>query len=455
MDRVMNYSGQIPLETDLLYTNRFGMTGLGFLAQDILGSSTLVSGFACTPTSPASMSVNVAAGRIYALANLDATAFSSLAADTTHSLIKQGIMLDSAALTMAAPTTSGMSVNYLIEAAFSEVDSGSTVLPYYNAAAPAYPFSGPNDTGISQATQRLGTVVLTAKAGVAATTGSQTTPSVDSGNVGLWVVTIAYGQSTIIAGNINAYNSGAAWIQNTLNLLAPLASPALSGTPTAPTPAMFDSSTKLATTAFVQRALGNYRQGVQYTASQTLTASQVGEVIVASGSTAMTMTLPPLAGIPSGGGFRFVNQSANPLTIAPAGADALYDDSLSGAKASISVARGGFVDVVVIAGAWFATGTGLLGVSPMFASGPNWFQHPAGFIVQYGSFSSNTSADTSVTFPHAFPSAVAVIMLTPSASGSGVFAEQAAATRTGFNGSAWSSSSARVAATIGYIAIGV
>jgi len=36
---------------------------------------------------------------------------------------------------------------------------------------------------------------------------------------------------------------------------APLASPALTGTPTAPTPTLGDDSTKIATTAFVQDAL--------------------------------------------------------------------------------------------------------------------------------------------------------------------------------------------------------
>ena len=40
-------------------------------------------------------------------------------------------------------------------------------------------------------------------------------------------------------------------LQNALNAKAPLASPALTGTPTAPTPPTSDSSTKIATTAFV------------------------------------------------------------------------------------------------------------------------------------------------------------------------------------------------------------
>lgn len=42
-------------------------------------------------------------------------------------------------------------------------------------------------------------------------------------------------------------------LQTALNAKAPLASPALTGTPSAPTPAAGDNTTKLATTAFVER----------------------------------------------------------------------------------------------------------------------------------------------------------------------------------------------------------
>jgi hypothetical protein len=45
-------------------------------------------------------------------------------------------------------------------------------------------------------------VVVQAKAGVAAATGTQTTPAADGGFVGLFVVTVANGQAAIIAGNI-------------------------------------------------------------------------------------------------------------------------------------------------------------------------------------------------------------------------------------------------------------
>jgi hypothetical protein len=207
MDRPIVYPGQIPLETDLLNTNRFAMIGLAKLAAAILGTATQVSGFAATPDSPASMNVKIGSGEIYALANLDGTAYSSLAADTAHQILKQGIMLDSVLLPLTAPTTVGQSINYLIQASLQETDTGAVVLPYYNSANPAVAYSGPNNTGAAQATTRKCGVVVSAKAGVAATTGSQISPAADADFVGMWVVTVAYGQTTITAPNIAAFAS--------------------------------------------------------------------------------------------------------------------------------------------------------------------------------------------------------------------------------------------------------
>lgn len=202
MDRVTVYPGQIPLETDVLRTNKFGMMAVAKLAAAMLGTSTVVNGLACVPTSPASLQVNVNPGEMYSLVNVDATAYSSLAADTTHSILKQGISLDAVALNCPAPATGGQSINYLIQATYQDTDTDNVALPYYNASNPSQAWSGPNNSGTPQSTTRKGAVVISAKAGTAATTGTQTTPAPDSGYTGLWVVTVANGQSTITAGNI-------------------------------------------------------------------------------------------------------------------------------------------------------------------------------------------------------------------------------------------------------------
>ncbi len=92
------------------------------------------------------------------------------------------------------------------------------MLPYYNAANPSVAFSGPGGSGTPQVTARQGLIQITAKAGVPATTGSQTTPAPDSGFTGLYVVTVAQGQTTILTGNITVA-AGAPFITGTLGAL--------------------------------------------------------------------------------------------------------------------------------------------------------------------------------------------------------------------------------------------
>lgn len=220
MDRGIVYPGAIPQDTDILWLNRRAMIALGYLAQMVLGTSTVVDGLACTPTSPASMVVNVGQGSILSLEEIDPNAYGSLPSDT-NPLMKMGINPEGQTpFTITAPGTSGYSQNYLIEATFQETDETPVVLPYYNAANPSQPYSGPNNDGVAQNTLRTEIVELQLKAGVAAPTGTQTTPAVDAGYTGLWVITVAHGQSTITSSNITEYPH-APFIANKLPAISP------------------------------------------------------------------------------------------------------------------------------------------------------------------------------------------------------------------------------------------
>lgn len=205
MDRPINYPGQVPLETDLLLTNQSVMVGLAKLSQAIFGTAGMATGFGTTQTVVPSLNVLVAPGEIYSQQNLEATAVSSLPQDTAHTLVKQGILLDAATIPIAPPGTAGFSINYLIQVAYQDSDAGSTVLPYYNASNPAVAYSGPANSGAAQPTIRKGIAVVSAKAGTAATTGTQTTPAPDAGKLGLYVVTVANGASSIVNANVSAY----------------------------------------------------------------------------------------------------------------------------------------------------------------------------------------------------------------------------------------------------------
>ncbi len=206
MDRPIVYAGEAPLSTDFLFAQRATMTAIGNLLQTVLGTGTYITGLGVTQTAVPSMSVLVAPGNITQLTTVDNSSYGGLAADTTDALMKMGINLAATTLgPFTAPVTNGQSVNILIQATFAETDSGSTVLTYFNAANPAAPFSGPANSGTPQNTRRLQTVGLQAVVGTPAATGSQTTPAVSGGYVGVAVITIAYGASSIVNANINPY----------------------------------------------------------------------------------------------------------------------------------------------------------------------------------------------------------------------------------------------------------
>jgi hypothetical protein len=203
-----------------LYPNRNAMVGIAALTAATLGTGVVVDGLSCTPTAPASLTVVVGPGSITQLSSLDASAYGSLAADVADQIVKTGINLQPANFTLAVPSSSGQSINYLIEAAFSETDADPVVLPYVNAANPAQAFSGPANAGTAQNTQRIQRVQLQVKPGIAGSSGSQATPPVDTGWVGLYVITVNYGQLAITSSSI-AVASGAPFLQYKLPALRP------------------------------------------------------------------------------------------------------------------------------------------------------------------------------------------------------------------------------------------
>ena len=220
MDRTIVYPASIPQDTDILNPQRNIMVALGYLAQMALGTGPVVDGLACTPTAPASMAVMVGPGSILALASIDPNPYGTLPADGTDPLVKIGINTTPTSFPLTAPSTSGQAINYLIEASFQESDTGAVVLPYYNSANPQQPFAGPANSGITQNTQRIQRVELQLKAGAPATVGQQTTPSVDTGWVGLYVVTVPYGATALTAANI-ATLPGAPFVPFKLPALRP------------------------------------------------------------------------------------------------------------------------------------------------------------------------------------------------------------------------------------------
>ncbi|MBN3818746.1 hypothetical protein G3N57_19950 [Paraburkholderia sp. Se-20369] len=115
-----------------------------------------------------------------------------------------------------------------------------------------------------------------------------------------------------------------------LALKAPIASPAFTGAPQAPLAAQFDNSTKLATTSFVQRAIGSRRAVVGIQQSTLLDASHVGALIGCNAPGGYTLTLPPLAGLAPGSSITFIHSTGtpNPVTVVAAGNDKILSEGI-------------------------------------------------------------------------------------------------------------------------------
>ena len=107
-------------------------------------------------------------------------------------------------------------------------------------------------------------------------TGTPTAPTQAALDNSTKLATTAYTDSAVAVEKTRAQGAEA--------LLAPLAGPALTGTPTAPTPATSDSSTKLATTAYVQN------QGFAPLTSPTLTGTPTAPTPATSDSSTKLAT---------------------------------------------------------------------------------------------------------------------------------------------------------------------
>ena len=217
MDRPLVYYGQVPRALDLASGPQLAMVGIGKLAESVLGTPVAVSGFTLAQTTIPSLSANLGAGVIYQTENLEASAVGPLTTDT-HTIVKQGILLDPVTLTFTPPGTVGYSQNFLVQVQYQDVDTGSVVLPYANPTPGGPVYNGPGNAGTANNTIRKGAAVAQVKAGTAASTGTQTTPTPDAGWSGLFVVTLAYGGTTVTAPNIATY-SGAPFIPATLPLV--------------------------------------------------------------------------------------------------------------------------------------------------------------------------------------------------------------------------------------------
>ena len=375
MNRNFAFSGAIPLNTDLLSTEINAYIGIAKLAGAILGTNNLVNNATCVPTAPASLQVSVGPCEFYSLQEVDASAYGDLGTNTNQ-IVKQGVNLSTTLLSITAPSTVGYSQNYLIEFGFTEIDGVSVVLAYYNASNPASPFSGPGNSGSPNNTVRQDQVSIIAKAGIAAPTGTQTTPAPDSGYIGGFVVTVTNGQTTITSGNIANYATpNTSFINETL-------------------PQKISQTT--ADVRYAQKSqvqTGQFIYGVDTSVSaNTLTVAL--SPAITSYTAGMSYTVLP-ANTNTGASTANFN-SVGPVSILREDSSALQPGDIPANK-PLPLFYNGTNFLIVGAHLW-QFGSNLAAT---------YQKLPSGLIIQAGNFITNASqgANVSVTFPIAFPTA--------------------------------------------------
>ena len=170
------------------------------------------------------------------------------------------------------------------------------------------------------------------------------------------------------------------------------------------TPAQFDNTTKLATSAFVQRAIGSYSGVGSFLGNGTLDASNIGQFNVWDGNG--TLTLPNALSFPLGSAFTVFKYGANPGVIAAATGTQIQLPVGPGSTFTTAPAQG-FLHFTCEGNKWDLTGDLTLPVSPLFASSvtSNGYQKlPTGLIIQWGiSALISPTGTVTVTFPITFP----------------------------------------------------
>lgn len=214
-------------------------------------------------------------------------------------------------------------------------------------------------------------------------------------------VVVAQGQNAAVFCDGTNVLAGESWA-------APLASPVLTGNPTAPTPAQFDDDTSIATTAFVKRALGSVSGVLAIdTTSLTGTNAHVGQLIYAFGSGGSSFSLPNTA--PPGAIINLANISGLPFRIvSQAGQTLMKRTGAAYAGNLFDIPTGATCAAICVGSStWLIVGDANNHESALFSSSLNttgYQKLPSGLIIQWGVTALPPGTDVRTSLPVAFPS---------------------------------------------------
>lgn len=211
--------------------------------------------------------------------------------------------------------------------------------------------------------------------------------------------------------------------QNVTQGFAPINSPALLGAPTAPTPAQFDNSKLLATTEYVQRAIGSYAGQTNYLGDTVLTQADVGKL--SNFPQGSLVILPSAAICPPGALIHVCGSQGGSVMVRAGGTDTLA--SLSSVPGPFVLPAGSIGVFRRLLGGYgwsLDGGDAALKYSPLFAAlmaNNGYEKRPSGLVEQWGAIpviAANSSV--TVSFPAAFAVGALGVWAAGGASSAGV-----------------------------------
>lgn len=212
-----------------------------------------------------------------------------------------------------------------------------------------------------------------------------------------------------------------AWLKQQIELLAAalaalgtttasLDSPALTGTPTAPTPPLGALSTRIATLGYVKTAMGNSAGYVDITGPLTLTGATHGGKLLRTAGSIYSLTLPPADSVPAGTHIWLFN-AAFGLTLNRQGGD-FIDDTTN--LTAISLARGDSALLVSNGDSLWTLAGGSLqlnraGICAGTFTGAGYKRSPGGHIEQWLYIATGTTGAGSIMAPLPIPYPTAIL----------------------------------------------
>jgi hypothetical protein len=218
-------------------------------------------------------------------------------------------------------------------------------------------------------------------------------------------------------------------------------------------PAQFDNSLKLATTASVTAAGFQFGGEYQITGSVSIPLSAIGSLAVFNPSAAATATLPAVSSVPAGKTITFFNVTNNLCTVAPAGTDVIGVNA--GTVTSIKLGNGDTLTLESNGAGWRSIGgTATLGNAAAFGaskSGSGYAKLPSGIIINWTSITASTGWYTG--WPLAFPTQCVAVVATNADTGAS-FCTTYNASTSGTYGNRFNTAGAGVSGFTFLIAIG-